>query len=264
MITEDRGLTMLAGANPVPQLDLIDVDVEAAKYLATLEQRSSGMMQLGTKTKDQTDTRRRPKAVLAAALAVVVLVGGGVVLLLVARQESSPVATPPSADPVAIAEAYIEARNAYNSAAMLELLADDVEFSESISRDVAELALLLEGERMSGFQYSPFACQAMPRDGWVECGYEMDSRFQQIIGYPTIHGTYVFVVEDGQITFVQNPVPSEFNANVFGQWADWLRTEHPGVTERLYQDGRPVLSDDVRELHTTYLDLYEDWVKSQQ
>ncbi len=81
MITEDKGLTMLAGANPVPQLDLIDVDVEAAKYLATLEQRSSEVTRLDTKTQDNRQKNKKNVMAFLVAAAVVIVAGIGFMVL---------------------------------------------------------------------------------------------------------------------------------------------------------------------------------------
>jgi len=81
VITEDKGLTMLAGANPVPQLDLIDVDVEASKYLATLEQRSSEVTQFDTKTPDNREKNKKNVMAFLVAAAVVIVAGIGFMVL---------------------------------------------------------------------------------------------------------------------------------------------------------------------------------------
>lgn len=91
MITEDRGLTMLAGANPVPQLDLIDVDVEASKYLATLEQRSSEVTQLDTKAKDHKEKKKNVMAFLVAAVVVIV---AGIGFMVLTQGDEVPTAAP--------------------------------------------------------------------------------------------------------------------------------------------------------------------------
>lgn len=95
MITEERGLTMLANANPVPRLDSIDVEVEATLYLATLEQRSSEVTQLDTKKSDLKDGKRSVVPWLVAASAVVIL---AVALILVNQgTEETPPVTQPTA-----------------------------------------------------------------------------------------------------------------------------------------------------------------------
>jgi len=94
VITEEKGVMMLAGANPVPQLDLVDVDVEAAMYLATLEQRSSEVTNLDTKQAEPTSPKRPLGPWLIAAAAAVIL--GVAIVLVTSNSETAPVATTPT------------------------------------------------------------------------------------------------------------------------------------------------------------------------
>lgn len=91
MITEEKGLMMLAGANPVPQLDQVDVDVEAATYLAILEQRSSEMTRLDTKSTEIEKPKRRRLALVLGTAAVAILIGA--VLMFSQNEETPPPAT---------------------------------------------------------------------------------------------------------------------------------------------------------------------------
>ena len=63
MVTDVRLTTLLSHANPVPDVEKIDLGgIRATRYLATLEQRSSAMTQLNTKQKDQEENRTRAMA----------------------------------------------------------------------------------------------------------------------------------------------------------------------------------------------------------
>lgn len=102
MVTEERLNTLLAHANPVTDVSKIDlIDVGAAAYLATLEQRSSEVTQLETKTEEQPDQQRPFIAWLAAATAIIVI---GVALLIINQgpDEMTPITEP---TPTTVADA---------------------------------------------------------------------------------------------------------------------------------------------------------------
>jgi len=75
--TETELFALFEEGNPVPDLDgLGSVALDAAAYLATLEQRSSDMTQLDTKAKDNKEKKKNGMAFLVAA-AVVIVAGIG-------------------------------------------------------------------------------------------------------------------------------------------------------------------------------------------
>ncbi len=115
MITEDRGLMMLAEANPVRELDSIDVDVEAASYLATLETRSSEVTQLDTRPETPKKTTNRGMIIGLAASVAVILAVTVALLLPSAGEEPVAATTTVSAEAVGPEEAalaaYATARN---------------------------------------------------------------------------------------------------------------------------------------------------------
>lgn len=122
MITEDRGLTMLAGANPVPQLDLIDVDFEAAKYLATLEQRSSEVTQIDTTAKDGKQKKKRNATAFLVAAGVVIVAGIG---FLVSNNSDSADIAGASASPAQVLDDYIAAYNSGDIDGVMALFSED-------------------------------------------------------------------------------------------------------------------------------------------
>lgn len=94
MVTDERLNTLLVHANPVPDVEAIElVEIGATAYLKSVEQRSSAVTQLDTKTETpEKKTNRGLIVVLAAAAAVILAVA--VVLL---QDDSAPIADDPVA-----------------------------------------------------------------------------------------------------------------------------------------------------------------------
>lgn len=87
MITEQRVMASLARSNPVPDVDELDlIQPGTASYLATLEQRSSEVTQLDTKTDRPAEKTKRGLLVAVAAAAALIL---GVVIFLL-QDDSQP------------------------------------------------------------------------------------------------------------------------------------------------------------------------------
>jgi hypothetical protein len=165
------------------------------------------------------------------------------------------------AEPVAIAERFMEARNAYDidealsllaaDGAKVELLRDNAPSSESTMpirhMDREELALALEAERLYGVRYDSVQCGPIvhptggseaqhPTDGseaQIECSFVMDNRLRQIRDMPPLETYFHIGVQNDRVTFLSFPwlnvgfpghVPTE-------GWAfiEWLQGEHPEV-----------------------------------
>lgn len=90
MKPEDRVFTLLIESNPVPRVEALDlVDQDGARYLATLELRSSEVTKLDTRP-DTDEKEKRPTGVwLVAAAAVLIL---GVSIVLTTRSQPEPAA----------------------------------------------------------------------------------------------------------------------------------------------------------------------------
>jgi hypothetical protein len=141
---------MLAGANPVPQLDLVDVDVEAAAYLATLEQRSSEMTQLDTKPIEMKKSKQRRLALVLGIAIVAILIGG--VLILTQGEETVPPATQLTPTTVASVETptiveevidpQVEEALSVATSFIEALMVGDMATAESFALDSVRLSLL--------------------------------------------------------------------------------------------------------------------------
>ena len=99
MITEQQAKTLFANANPILNTDPIYVD--AANYLATLEQRSSEMTQLDTKPVEEEKPKRRRLVLVLSTAAAAILIGA---VLLLTQSEETPPAIQPTPTTVAVVE----------------------------------------------------------------------------------------------------------------------------------------------------------------
>lgn len=220
--------------------------------------------------------QRRWMPALAAAVAVVT-VGVGAFIFLGGDEP------PPAADAEAImnqavelAEQYVEALNSYDASRARALVAEDVQINSPVFMDLEELAdvdkleAAVQHLEIVGFQYSPFQCDLSfrPADAradtflWVLCDYEMDSRPQQIVGYPPIAGSFGFGVVGGVITRIDDRFPwAEFGPNVDEPFTTWLNANHPDGLDSVFVATTgvqyPRLTPEALDLLAIYLDEYE-------
>jgi hypothetical protein len=92
---ETQVLALFEEGNPVPDLDALEpLDIDAAAYLATLEQRSTNVSQTSTRSEKTNDGKRTRTAWLVAAAAVVII-GVGAVVAINQSADDSPAAAGP-------------------------------------------------------------------------------------------------------------------------------------------------------------------------
>ena len=131
MNIETQVLALFEEGNPIPDLDGLEpINLDAAAYLATLEQRSSGMTQLDTKQKDQEQKKTVRQRWLVAA---VVIILAGVALILVNQGDETPVADQPFGPTSAldVSESFVAAHNAGDFDGVMVLFTEDATFSDS-------------------------------------------------------------------------------------------------------------------------------------
>ena len=155
-----------------------------------------------------------------------------------------------SSQPVAIAERFMEARNAYDADEAMSLIAGDgarVQLlydnrtSDAINlpaprMDRDELALALEAERIYGVRYDDVQCGPSARpigggEAQIECSVAMGSLLRQIHALPPVDTSFHLGVHDGEVTFLSFPwlnatFPDRVPAETWG-FLDWLQVEHP-------------------------------------
>lgn len=107
MITEEKAVALIDEANPVPDLDSYNVaDVGVAAYLATIEQRSSEMIQLDTRPTEKKKPQRGRLILVSGTAAAAILIGGVIALTGGQTQETSSVT---AAQPAAVTHEVIQA-----------------------------------------------------------------------------------------------------------------------------------------------------------
>jgi len=190
-------------------------------------------------------------------------------------------------DEVVIAERFMEARNAYDVAEALSLLAEDgarVKLlynnrpgsympSGHMNRD--ELAIALEAERIYGVRYDSVECfpSVDPIGGGeaqIECSFAMDNRLRQALNLPPLETFFHIGVHDDRVTYLSFPwLNVGFPSNVPAEgwrFIEWLQGVHPEVGGPMEdgtlfwtggQEMNLILTPESIELLERYLDEYE-------
>jgi len=120
--------------------------------------------------------------------------------------------------------------------------------------------------RIHGFRYEPYECTktvvATETDvAAVSCTYMMNTRLQEIGGYPPVEGSFDFTIEGGQI----NRLSQNFNYDEFGpaydKFLNWLEGAHSGGFGELFRVtgsvSTPLLTPEALALLPVYLDVYD-------
>jgi hypothetical protein len=176
---------------------------------------------------------------------------------------------PETASPVEIAQAYIEARNAYDPERARQLLADNFTTTEPPDgfRDLSTLELAFVNHKAWGFQHSLSDCRereqaASPELAVVECDSLWTTAVHRHGDHPPTPETFLFRIRDGRIVSVIHDA-SDFGWFFGpGSFYDGFLSEHLEFRE-LMDDSfnlEPEATREVLERLPQYFELYEDWV----
>jgi hypothetical protein len=199
--------------------------------------------------------------VVAAVVVVVVLATPSPISLTGLFGDPEPTA-------VEIAEAYIEARNAYDPERARDLLADDFRTNEPPDGflDASDLELAFEMHKAHKFRYSDGECSegaTSPQRTIVRCNYLWSTEMHRIAGHPPTPARFTFHVSDGRIRWVGHTASSAFYfgpRNFYG-----FLSGHPEfqalVDESFTLD--PEATREVVERLPHYFELYEEWLSQQ-
>lgn len=171
--------------------------------------------------------------------------------------------------PVETAEAYLEARNAYDTERARELIAGDFRTVEPPDGFVDEsgLELAFEMHRAHRFHYSDGECRegaASSRRTVVTCNYLWSTEMHRIAGHPPTPARFTFHISDGRIQRVDHSASNDFYfgpRNFYG----FLSEHHPEFTT-LVDDSfnlEPEATREVVERLPHYFELYEEWLSQQ-
>jgi hypothetical protein len=214
-------MRLLVEANPVPDLASLDAaEVNATRYLATLDKRSSNM-----KSEDRTERpgrgRRRPLAAMALA-AVTVGVLGTVTWLTSGANETGTA--------VEVAHAWVAARNAGDIEMVLGLTADDATLlghSMDLPHRRDDFVELLRAQAAASFAISETDC--VVDDELVSCRYQLSDVFLRGLGV-ALTGDHQYVVRDGLIISAERTHDPEARSNVANamrEFRSWVKEHYP-------------------------------------
>lgn len=263
--TEERVMSLLVKANPVPDLGALDaVEVSATRYLAILDQRSSEMTKTEEKTEQPSRRRRRPLTGMAVAAAAVIVLG--TVTWLGPNASETNIASAG----VAVAEEFADAVSS-GETDLSSYVTDDATFGPMEVPLDDDLAAF-----WAGLETSITLSDCEQTAQVVRCDYESTDRIRQAQDIPEF-GTLTFLIEGSRI----GAISREWD-EVASQWLEagdpvihyleWLNETHSGWDTELDWVGEPVPigggyaplahDDPIRnaryaEALTRYLDEYE-------
>lgn len=174
-----------------------------------------------------------------------------------------------SPTPVEIAEAYIEARNAYDAEAARSLVAVDFRTTEPPDGfvDAEGMEVAFQQHEAYGFHYGDVDCsvaEEVSAGVRVECDYLWATELHRITNHEATPERLTFVIEDARIQVVLRS-PGDISV-LWDQWLDFLRDEHPDfysvVVFALRND--PESTRDLVEGLPEHLELFRAWVESQE
>jgi hypothetical protein len=173
-------------------------------------------------------------------------------------------------EPVAVAEAYIEARNNYDVQLARELVSGDFRTSEYPDGfgDITGMELAFEGHKAYGFHYSDVDCTLSGETSEgvvVACDYLWTTELHRIGDHPPTSERLTFIIDDGQIQRI-----TRSSSAVLIWWSPFydrfLLSEHREfrdvVSKSLLLD--PEAVRELVERLPEYFDLYEEWIDSQR
>lgn len=209
---------------------------------------------------------------LAAAVAFGALTGARELFAIQDRQPADRPAPVPAEETteVEIAEAYLEARNAYDATRVRELVSEDFTTNEYPDgwRNVENMELAFEVHKAYGFHYSDIECTQVGETAEgvsVGCDFLWTTELHRVGNHPPTPASMTLVIEEGLLTRIMRGLQpfGDFN----NPWRAFLGAEYPEflrVEDRVIDSLDP---DSVRELveqMPRYLELYEEWLNSQE
>lgn len=147
------------------------------------------------------------------------------------------------AERVAVAEAFMTGRGAYDAAAVRAVVDDEtaIVYSHEWIDDPADYDGLIEWERIAGVAFDDVSC-APGSPGRVRCSYSMTTAMSRALGFEPYPNHFLFDIEDGLINAITHrraeltgiiPQDDYRIAVYFNNFAPWVDTTHPGDWETL-------------------------------
>lgn len=245
MKTDAEIVRLFADSNPLPvgsdvprPADLID--------LRAMRERTIDMTKLEQAPEVRETASRRWRWIAAAALAAVVLL----VIVMALRPTSSDVIDPvpattisptttgttpvPTADPLGVAEGFLDARNQFDATAALQFVSASATELDGIP--IGDVGQQYAWYEMFDWSYQGIECTSVDLSNSTEvtCSYNVENRLSRYRGIEHT-GTSFFVVVDGEITLlrVERDI-SEYSRRAFGPFSSWVAATRPGEAQLLW------------------------------
>jgi hypothetical protein len=190
-------------------------------------------------SEDRTARRRWLVAVGAAAAVLVAVAITAGVLTLGSDEPTPPTVTDEGGDAapaeVQLAQAYFEARNAYDADHAMELVAGGFMTSEypSAFGPDATMSLVFDAHRAYGYSFTDGHCDDPVQRGegrsTVKCEYALTTELQRVTGYPAVPVTFRFTIVDGAIFHIAYGGDGPFVRDVFDPWLAYLENHDPDL-----------------------------------
>ena len=144
---------------------------------------------------------------------------------------SAPPAATEAQVAIALAQRFVEARDAWDGEAVRALVADDAVIDDFDVSNADDYLLGAEIEQATGWRYLQPECTAIVPGPpiQVSCTYTMENAWSQALGVGPFTGSnFTFVIADGQIQQITHVFDfSQFSPQVYEVFLDWLTATHP-------------------------------------
>ena len=144
---------------------------------------------------------------------------------------AAPPSAPEAQEAIALAQRFVDARDAWDGEAVRALVADDAVIDDFAVSNADDYLPGAEIERATGWRYMQPQCTAIVPGPpiQVSCTYTMQNAWSQALGVGPFTGSnFKFVIANGQIQQVTHIFDfSEFDPQVFAVFFAWLTATPP-------------------------------------
>lgn len=231
--TEERVMTLLAQANPVPDVDALPLtEIEGSRYLAAIDQRSTDVLDIDSRQESKPEKARDPWARWSLAAAGILMLGTLGLFILDGREGNV-------ASGIAVAEQFAEAVSS-GVTDLDGLVTDDATFGPMtvpLNDDLAAFWAGLDSELTLS------SCEQTSRV--VRCDYEWSDVIRRAQDRPE-YGRLTFLIEESSIADITRGWDQDAS-----RWIDqgdpvihylqWLNQNHPDWDEGLTWIGEPAV-----------------------
>lgn len=229
--TEERVMTLLAEANPVPDVEVLPLKrVDGSEYLVAIDQRSSEMLETETRDLAPAGEKRASLTTLSMAAAAILILGT-LGLLLLNRGNSD------VAGGIAVAHEFVATVNS-GITELDGLVTEDATFSPMTVPLEDDLAAF-----WAGLETEITLTDCSQDAQVVRCGYEWTDAIRRAQDRPEF-GSMTFLIEDSRVAGISRTWDDERSGwlpsgDPVIHYLQWLNENHPGWDEGLNWVGEP-------------------------